>query len=425
MKISNLALNLRGPWMISPEQAAVMAPILQGVLRGYITEFDKAPEPYTVKCDGLLDAPAGSPSAFDGKSVYVTYLTGTMLKHDSCGTPGARTIGNKLLEADADPEIIGHILVADSGGGSANAVDELADAITRLQKPIVAYVDGCAASACIYAISYCNRIIAHNQMDIIGCIGTMMQISGFPKYQKDPDGFVRARIYADSAVDKNGAYEKALEGNFQVIREERLNPRNEKFIQDMKANRPDARDDQLTGRDYYARDVVGTLIDAIGSFDDALKAVISLAAAQLPTGEQETTAISEQTTDMETQNNYPTLVAMPAFEGQVFDADGSTHLQPNQLEAVEAALAGASGLQDSNTQLQADLDAARQTISERDARIAELETSLTAAIERANNAAAAPGGIQVDHAPDGEGQEIAPAETFDDALKACQDFLKD
>lgn len=425
MELSNLALNLRGPWMISPEQAAAMAPILAGVLRGYITEFDKAPDPYSVKCGGYLDAPAAASSPFAGKSIYVTYLTGTMLKHDSCGMPGARTIGNKLLEADADPEIIGHIIITESGGGSVNAVDELADALTRLTKPVVSFVDGCAASAAIYAASYCDRIIAHNGMDIVGCIGTMMEISGFAKYTKEPDGYVRARIYADSSADKNGAYEKALEGNFQVIREERLNPRNDKFISDMKANRPAVTDDQLTGKDYYAKDVVGTLIDAIGTFDDAVQAVMDLAAERMGDGQQAAAAASEtsETINMEQNNNYPTLVAMPAFEGQVFDADGSTHLQPNQLEAVEAALAGASGLQDRNTQLQADLDAARQTIADRDARITELEDSLNAAIERANNAAAAPAGIKVDHAPEGASQEIAPAETFDDALKACQEFL--
>ena len=421
MELSNLALNLRGPWMISPEQAAAMAPVLQGVLRGYITEFDKAPEPYSAKLDAYIDAPDGD---FAGKSIYVTYLTGTMLKYDSCGQPGARTIARRLQEADANPEIIGHIIITESGGGSANAVDELAPAISSLTKPVVAWIDGCAASAAIYAISYCDRIIAHNAMDLVGCIGTMMEISGFAKYQKDTDGYVRARIYADTAADKNGAYEAALEGNFHLIREERLNPRNAKFIADMKANRPAATDDQLTGKDYYAKDVVGTLIDAIGSFDDAVAAVMDLAEARQAAGAAQQAAATETHTinDMEQQNNYPTLIAMPAFEGQVFDADGSTHLQPNQLAAVETALAGASGLQSTNTRLQADLDEARQTIAQRDARITELENSLNAAIERASSGA--PAAPAPDHSPAGGAQTIAPAETFDDALAACQEFLE-
>lgn len=420
MELSNLALNLRGPWMISPEEAAAITPIIKGVLRGYITEFDKGPSPCRISCDALVDAPAKRSSAFAGKSIYVTYLTGTMLKYDSCGEPGARTIGNALLDADADSEIIGHILVADSGGGAVDAVDELAAAIRQLSKPIVGFIDGLAASACIYTLSYCNRIIAHNEMDTVGCIGTMCEVSGWPAFHKDPDGMVHARIYADSSADKNGAYEQALQGNFQVIREERLNPRNEKFIADMKANRPDVRDDQLTGKDYFARDVVGTLIDSIGSFDDAMKTVLKLAEEQLQqTGEQQ----NHQTINMETKNNYPHLVAIPALTEQVFDADGSTTMQPSQLEAVEAALADAAGHQDTIAGLQADLKAANDTIAARDARIKELEDSLQAAIERAEGAA--PAGIKVNHAPEGGAQEeIKPAESFDDAMATCREFLK-
>jgi len=406
--------------MISPEAAAAITPIIKGVLNGYITEFDKGPDPYRISCDALVDAPAKRNSAFSGKSIYVTYLTGTMLKYDSCDAPGARSIGNALLAADADPEIVGHILVADSGGGAVDAEEEMAAAIGQLTKPIVGFIDGTACSACIYTLSYCQKIIAHNEMDVVGSIGTLCEVSGWPAFHKHPDGYVSARIYADAATDKNAGFEQALQGNFQVIREECLNPFNEKFIADMKANRPNTREDQLTGKTYLARDAVGTLIDSIGSFDDATKAVLKLAEEQMAAaGIQQ----NHQPINMETNKNYPHLVAIPALTEQVFDADGSTTMQPSQLEAVEAVLADAEGHQDTIAGLQADLQAANDTIAARDARIKELEDSLQAAIERAEGAA--PEGIKVTHAPEGgDPQEIAPAENFDDALKVCKEFLK-
>ena len=196
MVFSKFAQNLRGPWMIHPEQAAVMLPVLKGVLEGYITEFDKPKAAGRISCSDFY-AGGTVPSGMESKSIYVTYLEGTMLKYDYCGEPGTRRIADELLKADRDNDIVGHIIVADSGGGNADSVPDLADAIRQLEKPVVAYIDGMAASACIYAISYTDRIIAHQPTDMVGCIGTMIEISGYSKYHRSQDGYIRCRIYAE------------------------------------------------------------------------------------------------------------------------------------------------------------------------------------------------------------------------------------
>lgn len=412
MILSTFTMNLRGPWMITPDQAAAMAPILQGVINGYITEIEKGPAAAKISCADLIPAPQGKANPYASKSIYVTYLTGTMLKYDSCGEPGTRSIGEGLKAADAEPDVIGHIIVADSGGGSSDSVPELADAIKACTKPVVGFIDGTAASACIYALSYCDRIIAHQPKDRVGCIGTLIQLSGYPKFHKDSDGYVSARIYADAATEKNADYEAALEGNFQVIREQTLNPLNEQFTSDIRANRPNVREDQLTGRTYFAEDAVGTLIDAIGPMADAAQAVADLAAAQL----------DQNSSTMETQNNnYPNLMALPGLaELAVDQSDGTVTLQGVQLQAVETALAEAARLREANATLTAERDAARETIAQRDARITELENSYQAAVERAENPAPeqpAPSGT-----PENEGG-LKPAEDFDEALASCQEFL--
>jgi len=49
-----------------------------------------------------------------------------MLKHDMlCGPAGTRTLGNRLVDADADPNVIGHLLIFETGGGTANSVPRL------------------------------------------------------------------------------------------------------------------------------------------------------------------------------------------------------------------------------------------------------------------------------------------------------------
>ena len=395
-----------------------MLPVLHAIMEGESVEIEHPQPAKKIRCADFLAGETIASSPYRNDFIYVTYLQGTMMKHDDyCGDPGTRTIGNELMNADRDPEVIGHIIVADSGGGTADSVAEISRAVRSCTKPVVAYVDGMAASACIYAISYCQEIIAHEQMDQIGCIGTCINVSGWPKFRRDSDGFVRARIYADPSSEKNADYESALEGDFKLIRENLLNPLAEQFMKDIKANRPNATDDQLTGRTYFARDVVGTLIDSIGSFDDAVNAVIRLAAPKEDNNSQHTNM---------KEKNYPTLEAIPSLNEMAYDEDGSTHLQPDQLADIEAALADrqtADEKQKTIDRLQSQLDQKENEIKATDARIDELQKSLDAAIEKANEEK--PAGIQVDHDPAGDGKtEIKPAETFSEALAACQEYLK-
>ena len=142
------------------------------------------------------------------------------------------------------------------------------------------------------------------------------------------------------------------------------------------------------------------------------QAVADLAAAQ----------IDQNSSAMETQNNnYPNLMAIPALAELVFDQnDGTVTLQAVQLQAVEAALAEAASLREANATLTTERDAARQTITERDARITELETSLAAAIERAENPA--PEQPAPSATPENAGS-VKTAEDFNEALTACQEFL--
>ena len=427
MNLSLFTQNLRGPWMITPEQAAVMMPIVRGVIAGTHLDLDSVEKPAIsskVSCRSYYVGEAvNHPHA--EKSVYITYLSGTMTKYETCFNWGTRDIAQELLEADKDPEILGHIIVADSGGGQADSVPELADAIKQLKKPIVSFVDGVAASACIYAISYTQKIIAHQPTNMIGCIGTMMTVSGWPKMRQDSNGYVQVRIYADQSSEKNADYEAALEGNTQIIRDEFLNPLCERFINDMKANRPNATDDQLKGKTYFAEHVVGSLIDSIGTFDDAVAAVIELAEANNVTNTSETMA------------RYAHLESIPGLEEQVYAEDGSTVLQECQLEAIEQALttprAEENDLQaqmDSLTQAHAaELDSLREEISSRDetistqaSRISELEAALDAAVAREE--LEDPAAVVVEGDPSNiVDAGYSPAKNFTEAEAACKEFL--
>ena len=262
----------REPWMIEPQTATAQKHLLQGMLMGL--EFEDGNDgdelPDSVKHENTELIPRG-------KKIHLEYLQGTMFRNGTvCGIPGTRVIAANLLEADGQKDIIGHILIVDSGGGAANSVPDLAEAILACQKPVVAYVDGYMCSAAMYVGSYCRHIIAHREEDQIGCIGTMIQLEDWPKQIKDNNGVVHVRVYADGADEKNGEYEAALEGNFELIKERVLNPHNERFKADIRKNRPAVKEDQLKGRTYNAKEVVGTLIDSVGDFEAAVQKVIEL-----------------------------------------------------------------------------------------------------------------------------------------------------
>jgi len=426
MDFSNLAKNLRGPWMIEPEHASLMMPVLESILQGKPFQLEsKQKEPYRILCSDFIAGSAYPVEELAGKSIYVTSLTGTLMRFDNpCGEIGAETIARGLREADEDASIIGHIIVADSGGGQSEAADVLVDAVTSLKKPVVAWIDGYCASACIYAVAPANKILAHREFNHVGCIGTMMTISGLSKYHKSQTGQITVRIYADSAGEKNLEWEEALEGNTQMIRETLLNPVNERFISDMKAYRPYAQEEQLHGRIYFAKDVVGTLIDGLGSFEDAVAAVIELAA---PAKKQKS---NSKPTNM---NRFKQLSQIPEMAEQVFAEDGTTTVQLSQMEAIENALADArQQLAAAQTQveaLQADLtkqtglvQSHEATIAAKDARISELEESLDAAIARAEAAESHTPGIVPENNASGAGT-IHAAATYQEALEECKKFI--
>lgn len=364
MRISYLKEILESVYMIEPSQAIAGKTLLNGIMMGL--EF--SPEK---PVQGTLLGNNDFPAIPITKNIHVSHLYGTMYRQDSdCGQVGTQTIAEELIEADADSSIIGHILMIDSGGGAANSVPVLAKAIRQCTKPVVAFVENMMASAAMYAGSYCHRIVANDKLDRIGCIGTMVQIADYPKNHKDADGFVRLRIYADGAEEKNGEYEAALEGDFRLIKEHMLNPLNDDFKANIKANRPNVADEQLKGRTYYAQDCVGTLIDAIGGFDAAINEVLNLSNINIK--------------EMNLEN-----IQKIASCAQIVAVDGVVSLQEDQINDINQTLAQVDEVNTLRNQATADaqtiannqnqIQQLTDTIAQRDARITELEEALEAA----------------------------------------------
>lgn len=394
LRFSYLNAIFREPWMIEPETAAANRQVLVGLLQGLEFTPEETVASYAIGHKESTRIPYG-------KKVNVVNLLGTMMREDGdCGQIGTRTLGQKIREADADSSTIGHIVVVDSGGGASNSVDDLAEAITAANKPVVAYVDGLMCSAAMFAASYCDSIVAHNEMDRVGCIGTLVQIAGWPKEVRESDGFIRLRIYADGSEEKNGEYEAALQGDFHLIKENTLNPLNERFKAAIRANRPQAKEEQLKGRTYFAKDAIGTLIDSIGDFDSAVDKVIELS-----------------NINIQKMEGYANIQAIPSCEDLVM-VDGTTTLNTEQLDAIENALERGSEVETANATIETlnGEKAALQTkVSEQDAEIATLK----ATIAELNNRPTPP--AQAAH----NGDHIAEKGDNDDPEGYCRQLIEE
>lgn len=358
-------------WMIHPEVAMAMYPMLAGALAG--AQFEETPlESYRlISADGFSDIQ----SSGNRQLIAVNRISGTMFKHDSCCEKGTRTIAGEMTEADSNPYVIGHILIIESGGGASNSVPELADAMDTLTKPVVAYIDGMACSAAQWAAALCDWTIASRPDDQVGCIGTYVEFHAYRRSgAQNEHGQDVVRIYADGSDRKNEEFEEALQGNLKLIKEKVLNPANEVFKEDMRRRRPAVTDEILRGATYKASDVLGILVDEIGPMDLAIAKVKALA--------KERGIMSSENDNSQSQSymeEYPNITSVSGLEDLEMQADGMVTLNREQLAAINAALEDGVHAEELQTQvstLEAENSTLRTDIAARDARIAELERSI-------------------------------------------------
>ena len=315
-------------WMLDPQSAAAAFAVLRDMVGAARLKAEYPIIEYEALDDDEPDqsyyhyylSHADDRAIPQGYLVSVVRLEGVMMRDGNICQYGTRDVAQWLLEGDAHKRVLGTILLTDSGGGAADSVRDLSDAITQASKPVVALCDGYMCSAAYYAASYCRAIIANDRRNMIGCIGTMIEISGYPQKSVDEDGMIHLRIYADGSEEKNSDYEAALQGDVRPIRENLLNPLAEDFRTDVKTNRPTATDDQLKGRTYFAQDVVGTLIDGIGGISAAVAKTIELSNQKI-----------EEMTGFEQLQALNTCHDLEMVDGHV-------NLNGEQLAEIEQAL---------------------------------------------------------------------------------------
>ena len=389
MRYSFLRDILSQAFMIEPSLLPIYNELFRGLLMGARMEDEKEVLQSTIEVNSNNNKK---------KSVNVVNLKGLMTRHDGECNYGTRTIARHLREADEDKSIIGHIIVIDSGGGAANSVPDLAEAIEALEKPCVAFVDGMMCSAAIYAGSYCDYIIANREDDRVGCVGTMIQIVDYPKSGQISTGEISVRVYADGSEEKNQDYEEALQGNIQMIKDDVLNPLNAKFVEAMKTNRALSDNTLLKGKTYFAKDVVGTLIDEIGGFKTAMAKVVSLS--------------KENSKTQNISNMFENISKLPSCAVIEEAEDKTVTLSTAQITEIDTEF---GKLNSQLTEAQKSITTLNDSLTAKENRIKELEKAL----EGVDNK------TEVDEKyPQGNSNDDSLDHSEKDSLTYCTNYLK-
>lgn len=225
------------------------------------------------------DAPPGS--------VAIIPIKGVMLKYGTYCDYGATELASFIKEAAAHKNISAIVLDHDSGGGAVDAVAPLVQAIDfakSTDKPIVASLD-MACSAAYWTASATDYMVANNSVSAeVGSIGVMMSFYDVQPYLEEM-GIKFHTIYSNESGEKNLAFENALKGEYDLIREDMLDPLARAFQASVKANRLgkinlDAKG-ILNGKTYFAADALEHgLIDRIGNSNTAVEIALAMSHAR-------------------------------------------------------------------------------------------------------------------------------------------------
>lgn len=374
-----LSQLLRGIWAIEPQAADGYMPVVRQLRAGnfeaasglFSGKKKKEHAPYAVALTlkaGAKHHKASKYSSFDeapAGSVAVIPVMGPMMTQDFCGSLGTQTLGRLLQEADAHPNIVGHVLVFDTPGGTVSGTENFSNLIKGTQKPAVSFVQGMMCSAGVWAGCGANHIMMGGQTTQTGSIGTMLQVTDSSAADKK-QGYKTITVRADASSDKNEAFLQLLAGNEQPVKDQLLNPMNEVFLNAVKANRagklPKGKDAEnvLSGKVYLAADAVKYgLADSIGTFQDAVQKALDLAAG------------TAGDTSNDTPNQSNSMFNLKASWSALLALVGVTATAAPTVSVTEATL------EDLNTRAQAQADALATATAE----VAMLKVELAEAKE--------------------------------------------
>jgi len=200
----------------------------------------------------------------------------------------AQDVDRQLKTAQKDERVKGLIIQVDSPGGMVSASDQIYNEILKYRKktdkPVVAFMQGIAASGGYYASVACDRIIAEPTA-ITGSVGVIMGHFVLQELLEQKLGIQPVIFKSGPKKDWPSAFQAVTEEQRQYIQNKLIIPAYERFVQIVADGRKSLTLDDVRrladGSIYGAQEALDEkLIDGIGYFDEAIELALSLAGIQ-------------------------------------------------------------------------------------------------------------------------------------------------
>lgn len=198
----------------------------------------------------------------------------------------AEHVYRQLKIAGADRDVKGVIVRVSSPGGTISGSDQIHREIMRYRrekgKPVVAFMEGVAASGGYYASVACERIVAEPTA-ITGSIGVAMGHFVFQELLEEKLGILPVFLTEGEKKDWPSSFQAPRQEELDYLRERLLKPAYDRFVEVVTEGRKEALSPSevstlADGSVFVAPQALSEkLIDKVGYLDDAVDVVKALA----------------------------------------------------------------------------------------------------------------------------------------------------
>ena len=197
----------------------------------------------------------------------------------------AKSMQRQLKRARQDKRVKGLIISVNSPGGTISGSDQIYNEIRKYRneagKPVVAFMQGMAASGGYYASVACDKIIAE-QTTITGSIGVIFGHFVLQQLLEEKLGIQPVVITSGSKKAWLSMFQPFEEEQRQYVQDRLINPAYERFVEVVAEGRPSLNVSEVKevadGGIYGATEALKQkLIDDVGYLDDAIELVKSMA----------------------------------------------------------------------------------------------------------------------------------------------------
>lgn len=404
-------------WMISPDFVHGIRKSLEHNLNthavfskpekncGYVTAMSADgsiyyPEEYQISEDGMQVKPhwaLGCEKEQTFPFVSVLTVDGPITRNGGGCSYGSIDHRDMMMRAANHPLCRGHVFIINTPGGSSWAKNDYEQAIQYARsfgQPVIAFVDGLCASAGMYLASLCDERYYMHPKNEIGCIGVMAAFyteanGSTNKYTNetyhelyDPESFDKNRAYRDIANDAND------EELIKVLAELGV-----EFRADVKKACPNATDEHLHGKLFYAEDVTGILVDGQSTFMEVVQRAFALYDGREQPIKREEVVEPGPNPDEDPQNepeatntntninmeNYPLICSACGLQaGEIAVTEEGAYMNASLLDSLEAHMKEA---EQKVTDAEQKVTTAETTLAELQGEFDDVSAQLTAANE--------------------------------------------